>query len=336
MLRLLGVAALAALVPAAAVSAQTFETVGTRAAGMGGAFVAVADDASAAYWNPAGFATGSYFSLVLDRSIAEAIPRVGPAGSHSSILFAAGMPATGLSYYRLRSTTARPASATDEAVAGRNVAGVGDVRVDNLITHQFGVTLVQSIYPGISVGSTLKLVRGSALVSVLPAGNSEAILDAADDIAGETANKFDADFGVMAGGGRLKAGLTVRNISEPRFDAPGGYSSVRLERQARAGVAVTPAEGWVVAADFDLLENTGMTGRTRDIALGAEGKVAKKAVVRVGTRFNTANTDLVGHIPTAGFGGSYAVTPSILVDAQVTAGSDKAPGGWGVSARFVY
>ena len=37
---------------------------GSRAAGMGGAFVAVADDASAVYWNPAGFAAGSFFSLV--------------------------------------------------------------------------------------------------------------------------------------------------------------------------------------------------------------------------------------------------------------------------------
>ena len=33
---------------------------GTRAAGMAGAFVAVADDATAVYWNPAGVATGSY------------------------------------------------------------------------------------------------------------------------------------------------------------------------------------------------------------------------------------------------------------------------------------
>ena len=39
-------------------TAQTVDTVGTRAAGMAGAFVAVADDASAAYWNPAGFAAG--------------------------------------------------------------------------------------------------------------------------------------------------------------------------------------------------------------------------------------------------------------------------------------
>src|SRR5687768_14058729 len=40
-------------------SAQTsFEVVGSRALGMGGAFVAVADDPSAAFWNPAGLASG--------------------------------------------------------------------------------------------------------------------------------------------------------------------------------------------------------------------------------------------------------------------------------------
>src|SRR4029453_5176655 len=34
-----------------------FEPVGTRAQGMAGAFVAVADDATATYWNPAGLAS---------------------------------------------------------------------------------------------------------------------------------------------------------------------------------------------------------------------------------------------------------------------------------------
>jgi long-chain fatty acid transport protein len=41
------------------VTAQSFAAVGTRAAGMGGAFVGVADDASAIYWNPAGLAVGT-------------------------------------------------------------------------------------------------------------------------------------------------------------------------------------------------------------------------------------------------------------------------------------
>ena len=45
------------LISAPAVAlAQTFESIGIRAQGMGGAFVAVADDASALYWNAAGIA----------------------------------------------------------------------------------------------------------------------------------------------------------------------------------------------------------------------------------------------------------------------------------------
>src|SRR5215212_1066894 len=86
-------AILAAALPGAA-AAQTFDAAGTRAAGMGGAFVAVADDASAAYWNPAGFAAGSFFSLVLDGATARVDPAGGDRlGSQSALLFAIGAPA---------------------------------------------------------------------------------------------------------------------------------------------------------------------------------------------------------------------------------------------------
>src|SRR6478752_2017533 len=63
------IAIVAALLAApAAARAQPEPPVGVRAAGMGGAFVAVADDATAVHWNPAGLATGSFFSLVIDRN----------------------------------------------------------------------------------------------------------------------------------------------------------------------------------------------------------------------------------------------------------------------------
>ena len=63
------IALISALLAApAAAWAQPEPPVGVRAAGMGGAFVAVADDATAVYWNPAGLPTGSFFSLVIDRN----------------------------------------------------------------------------------------------------------------------------------------------------------------------------------------------------------------------------------------------------------------------------
>ena len=46
--------------------AQGFEAIGIRALGMGGAFVAVADDASATYWNPAGLVTGPVVTAVVE------------------------------------------------------------------------------------------------------------------------------------------------------------------------------------------------------------------------------------------------------------------------------
>ena len=91
--RSLSSAVLALIIPlltSVPASAQTFETVGTQAAGMGGAFVAVADDATAVYWNPAGLALGgSYFSLVLDYNQGKAEPEdISQAGSRSASIIA--------------------------------------------------------------------------------------------------------------------------------------------------------------------------------------------------------------------------------------------------------
>ena len=75
----LGVA-LACCALAAPAAAQTLAS-GTRAQGMGQAFVAVADDASAVLWNPAGLATGALASAVfkegtdIDRPRPTALPR---------------------------------------------------------------------------------------------------------------------------------------------------------------------------------------------------------------------------------------------------------------------
>ncbi len=329
-----GIALLCAFLPGPA-AAQPFETVGTRASGMGGAFVAVADDASAAYWNPAGFAAGTYFSLAIDRTGATVDPDgAAGGGNQSGFLIALGAPPVGLSYYRLRSTSLIPRPIpTGAAAAGRNLTAAAEVSLRTLVTHHTGVTVLQSIAPGVAVGATLKLVRGIASSSIEPDGDRDALLEEAGALLGKGSTRFDADFGVMATRGPFKAGLTVRNVSEPHFSAAGtGAERLVLERQARAGVSLVPLPGWVVAADFDLTTATGPAGDVRQFAAGTEGRIARKAFVRGGLQVNTTGDAA----PAVSLGGSYAATGSLLVDVQVTAGSDRAPRGWGLAARIVF
>src|SRR5229473_2212631 len=95
--------------------AQIYEAVGTRAQAMGGAFVAVADDATATWWNPAGLATGPYFSSVIERSSLNdpGTPAMaGPARRDAASGVAVSFPAMGLSYYRFRVSEIRPSSST--------------------------------------------------------------------------------------------------------------------------------------------------------------------------------------------------------------------------------
>src|SRR4029077_19959913 len=94
------------LLLAAPAAAQPPDAVGVRAQGMGGAFTAVADDATAAWWNPAGLAGGSYFSSVLEYGH---LPNpTDKTVKGISIAF----PALGLSYYRLPISEMRPAGST--------------------------------------------------------------------------------------------------------------------------------------------------------------------------------------------------------------------------------
>src|SRR4029453_16580011 len=84
------------------------EVFGVRAQGMAGAFVAVADDATAAYWNPAGLGTGDFVSLALERSHGSfpAGGGVAPALRTGAVLI--GTPPLGAGYYRLGDTHVVP------------------------------------------------------------------------------------------------------------------------------------------------------------------------------------------------------------------------------------
>ena len=306
--------------------AQPFEGAGTRANGMAGAFVAVADDASAVYWNPGALASGAFFSLVMDRSSGEALPDGDPRGaSTSNWLLALSMPALGLSYYRLRDTTVAPRVADGGGAPEMS-------RVNTLVTHHAGITLVQSILDRVSVGATLKLVRGIAGSADAPRQDAGDLLEDVN-LRGHDSSRFDLDVGVLAVGSLGRVGLSVRNLLEPSFDTPGGID-LALQRQVRGGLALAVTERVLLAADLDFTRTAGPFGHVRTFALGTEARILPRAFARAGIRLNTAAD--AERQPLLCVGGSYAVFGSLLVDAQVTTGSDKGLRGWGVSGRVAF
>lgn len=322
-------AAAAVILTAGPAFAQGFEAIGTRPAGMGGAFVAVADDASAVYWNPAGLALGgSYFSLVLDGGTSEADPGdLSNAGRHSNTLVALTTLPLGLSYYKLSSARVAPTPTLTSAPPSA---------VEHLTTHHVGLTFVQSVTAGIAIATTVKAVRGSAGTGVFLGGGTEALLDAAENLPDHGTTRFDMDVGVLTSYRGLRAGLTIRNLTEPDFPTPAEGSALELKRQTRAGVAYVGVPGVIVAGDIDVERTSGSLGEMRNLAAGAEVRVVRRVTVRSGFRFNTLSDEPGGHAPVGAFGASVATFKSLLVDGQVTFGSRYGDRGWGIAARLVY
>src|SRR5262245_34505918 len=162
-----------AFAPRAAL-AQVFEIVGVRAQGMGGAFVAVADDATATWWNPAGLATGKLFSLTIDYDWVddpdEPAP-FGPARRDGAVGFAAAFPSLAVSYYRFRISEVAPDPAT------------GSARLLSMGINQFGTTVGQSLGSYLVVGTTLKVLRAGQTFTIAPPGTTgEGLLDVAENI----------------------------------------------------------------------------------------------------------------------------------------------------------
>ena len=298
------------LMPASFAGAQSFETAGARALGMGGAFVGVADDVTAIWWNPAGLATGGFFGLAVEwHQVEQRRPGLfgvlAPA-DRSSFFVGAGSLPLGLSYVRTRETY-------------QTHGPLDDTVTRDLVTHQAGITVLQSLSDAVIVSGTFKYVRGIA-----GTGRPDGALDSAGGHA------FDADLAVMAVSGPLKAGLTFRNVLSPEFEAPDG-TRLELPWLARAGVSYRASEAMTVAVDVDLKAVEVPGDRRRALAIGGEYQSTRYAL-RAGARF-----DSIGPINSLGtVGGSYAVRNGVWVDVWAAGGSEGADRGWGLAGRVVY
>jgi len=284
--------------------------VGTRAAGMAGAFVAVADDATAVYWNPAGVGTGAIVSVVLDAGrfrLGSPPSQDVPSEEDTGAIVALSATAIGVAYYRLGTYGVSAAEP-----AGMSPQSREEVlrSVHALTTSTVGVSLVHSLGEHIVVGATPKLVHGDG------------------DLTG------DVDAGLMAWVDRFRFGLVARNLTTPEFGD--GSSAIELDREVRIGGAW--GSGWtgisrvVVSVDGDLMSRATPAGDRRDIAGGLETWwLSQRIGVRGGVRRST-----IGEARSAVAAGiSAGLKPGMLVEAHVMRGKDDERS-WSIGARMTF
>jgi hypothetical protein len=318
--------------------AQGLETLGNRAAALS-AFVAVADDASAVAWNPAGLVGGPIFNITIGLGRSADVPEGAVshgtrAGELGSTLIAIGTTPVGLAYYRI---SRRSLLGTTPAVLGTPDRETTQAIARTLVTSHLGATVQQSIGDYLTLGATLKLVRGSVGHTVVSAGSWDEGLDEAEAIDGRASTRGDLDIGAMVAAGRLRAGLMVRNVTAPTFGREDGAADgVALERHARIGVAW--GDRWpglsrtVVSVDADLTRVMHSAGERRDVAVGIERWLRGQQIgLRGGLRGSTVGDGR----PVVSAGGSFAVRAGTFVDGYVARGT-RDDRGWGLAVRLSY
>jgi len=330
-------AALLIIITATDTSAQIVESVGNRALGMGGAFVAVAADSTATWWNPAGLATGPYSDISLGRTIVD-LEKTETSSARRDRLswFAATLPVVGVSYYRLRITDIQGFGPTGQPSVNRQDTRTG-VSMRSLAASQFGLTVVQSLLPGVHAGATLKYVRGTVRVATDDGSRSDSdLLDAGEDLEGGDANnEFDLDAGVMVVAGPVRLGAVMRNIRQPDFGTDA--APFVLPRQTRIGAAIDAEQAggppFIFAIDADVRRYTTGAGDRRVVALGAERWLwTKRIAVRGGARFNTVGAE--ERAATAG--ASVAVRNGLYLEGFIVHGGAEAERGWGLGTRVSF
>ncbi|HYN08129.1 MAG TPA: conjugal transfer protein TraF [Vicinamibacterales bacterium] len=312
-------ALLMGLIPVSASAQQSYEVVGARALGMAGAFVAVADDATAVFWNPAGLVAGNAMGGTIDwgrfqfgnRDIA---PIPGPSEGSANLTSFGSWP-VGLSYARFESTVL----VDDES---------GSPAAFNVRTSHIGLTVLQTLVENLVIGSTFKYVRGRTDRALAEGATVAEALDRGSDLEGRARGTFDFDIGVMADMQQLRVGLTVRNVRQPTFGTV-AENEITLKRRARLGVALLPTTGLILAMDLDLDTADLEGGPSRILALGGEARLGLRLAVRSGVRMSVEGDRRI----VKAVGTSYMIRPRVWLDGHFSQGGEGGHRAFGLALR---
>jgi len=295
--------------------AGTTATIGTMAAGMGGAFVAVAEDATALYWNPAGLARQHGFSwyttvggetrnvdvleeledvadiVSADELITsdefQLIRDVAQRNSGRPVSLGAGLftgltlGSFGLGVYGMVGADGQFAYTSGAAAAPY------DERVDWTGTAfgqgGAGIGYGRRMSDSLDVGVTVKQAgvyqaKDAAGYTGYNADEDEAEV-VSEDVEGEGDTALSLDLGMIyygSGGGRWA--LVGRNLTGPSFTL--GSETLELDPSFDIGYAVRTPDGDIVA--IDLHNVTEANDANNDLAIGLRKRLTKRCDLRLG------------------------------------------------------
>jgi len=277
--------------------------VGARALGMGGAFTAVADDGTAAFWNPAGLVqldkksiSTMHTVLKLDRTY-NFINFVSPIKNRNA--------AWGINYTRfgvdnMNETHIWRYTDNTHTSASRTLTTGDTVKTTDgkMIPVTTGDSAISTTYTGLSFSAWKTLYGGNNLeifstfddtewamsLSYAQELNKKAYLGGnlkylKQDLFDYSADSYALDLGLMfMASNKTRLGLSVRDIgAKLKWDTPSGHSD-KVPVTSTLGIAYSPIKSINIAMDY-----TDVNGGESIFHAGVEGYIKGKFGVRLGT-----------------------------------------------------
>lgn len=329
--RALGLTVLA-LVPTH-VFAMEFSIVGPRAAGMGGAGVAVTTDSLATYWNPAGLAMTQTLDIRMQVT-AQGVARNGAYDTFRNIEnCSACTPADAQNFANQINGQSGSANASaglyfkghlgDHAL-GFNISNVawagtypnqpfqanganvsGQLAMRGLEARQAVFSYAYAFADKtFSIGVSGKIIQGAAYTGLATLTNGQDVTLSDNFGKAKISTGFGIDIGALyKPASWLRFGFVAKDLTAPSFDAPNG-EQFKISPQYRGGVAVNPYSSLTITFDGDILSNSTLVPNVKSqvLSLGAEQTLFSEFLsLRLGAYKNVA--DAASNVtPTAGVG----------------------------------
>jgi F plasmid transfer operon, TraF, protein len=321
------------LISPAQATAVEFAIVGARAAGMGGAGVAVTTDSLSTYWNPAGIAMTDTVDTRIQASIQgidrrgvirsieditstpiataqtqELLARINSGGSLSAVATA------GLYFKGHFGEHAFGFNVSDVATAGSFVSQrftapgnsiFGKLTLRGLEARQAAFAYAYAFADKtLAIGVTGKIIQGAAYVGTAEVTGGNGV-NLSDNFGKPTiSTAFGVDLGALYQPSPwIRFGIIAKDINQPGFDAPDG-TQFKLNPQVRGGIAINPYSSLTVTGDLDLISNkTFVPGqKSQVLSLGAEQTILSEFLSLRAGAFKNLQDATSPITPTAGLG----------------------------------